>query len=125
MAYTLNKCAKTLSKRTVLLQLIIKMWSHVFWNTVYTLIPHQYVDSRQDDENIGYVESVMRQRQRQRHCAHSNFMLINCSFRLLRGIERRGKELRGYALRGTALRWIARKRSARKRIARERGPPVD
>jgi len=37
MACTLgNKCAKNLSKRTVLLQLIIKNVVMFFWNTVYT-----------------------------------------------------------------------------------------
>jgi len=36
MAYALgNKYANNLCKRTVLLQLSSKMWSHVFWNTVY------------------------------------------------------------------------------------------
>ena len=37
MACTLsNKCAKNLSKQTVLyFNLSSKTWSHVFWNTVY------------------------------------------------------------------------------------------
>ena len=40
MAYTLsNKCAKNLSKRTVLLQLIIKnVVTCFFWNTVYIAV---------------------------------------------------------------------------------------
>jgi len=39
MAYSLsNKCAKNLCKHTVLVQLIVKTCSHVFWSTVYIVV---------------------------------------------------------------------------------------
>jgi len=48
MACTLsNKCAKNLSKRTVLLQLIIKnVITCFFWNTVYNLMLMQGARAR-------------------------------------------------------------------------------